>query len=101
MRSVLATLLMLGLVFAVPAYAGEGEAAPPPPPKKKDAPAGPPPSGLTGATLPHCDPGKYPANMQCKPSPPNYYAPSGVLYPIACPAGKTSPYGSRSLMDCK
>jgi hypothetical protein len=39
--------------------------------------------------------------MQCKPSPPNYYAPSGVLYPIACPAGKTSPYGSRSLMDCK
>jgi hypothetical protein len=68
---------------------------------KNDVPAGPPPPGLTGAVMPHCDPGKYPANMQCKPSPPNFYAPAGAQYPIACPAGKKSPYGSRSAMDCK
>jgi hypothetical protein len=100
MRHMLTIMLLAGLTLSYPAYAEE-EAPPPPPKKSKDAPAGPPQPGLTGAVLPHCDPGKYPANMQCKPSPPNFYAPAGAKFPVPCPTGKSSPYGSRSANDCK
>ena len=69
------------------------------PKKPKPYPAEGP--GLRGATLPHCSPGEYSAGYICKPSPPNYYAPVGSLYPQACPVNTFAPSGSQSKSQCK
>ncbi len=80
---------------------GAAEASAPPPPVEKPAPVkkGPPP-GLTGNTVPQCDAGKYPAGGFCRPSPPDFYVPSGATYPVACPPGSKAPAGSRSAAAC-
>ncbi len=72
------------------------------PPKPVEAPKPKParPAGLTGNTVPKCEAGTYAAGNICKPSPPGFYVPSGATYPLACPAGKSSPAGSRSPGEC-
>jgi hypothetical protein len=82
-------------VLTAPSYANEPAPAPKPEPKKPERP-----STLVGNAIPHCDAGKYSAGNFCRPSPPNYYVPSGARYPMACPKGSTAPAGSRALTEC-
>ncbi len=77
-------------------YAGEHD-APAPKPVAKPVTK---PSGLTGAALPHCDPGLYVAGGICKQSPPNHYLPVGENYPKPCPRGTYAPAGSKSESYC-
>ena len=81
---------------AAPVYASspKPEAEPPPKPKPMK------PSNLTGNALPKCEAGTYAAGHICKPAPPGFYAPSGGLYPVACPENMTSKSGSRSQSEC-
>ena len=94
----LGVALLFGAVLSLATSAMANE----PPPKKPDANAAkpPPPSGLTGNVLPHCDLGYYPAGNICKPAPPGFYAGPNARYPTVCPAGKTSAYGARGTSEC-
>ena len=89
----------VGFLFLVSysSLAVASEPPPPPPPTPKPAK----PSGLTGNLVPFCEIGTYPAGNKCKPAPPGFYAPPNAKYPIACPSGMTSPYGSRGPGECK
>ena len=78
-----------------PAVAAEQKLAEPP---AKPKPAKP--SSLTGNALPKCEAGTYSAGNICKPAAPGFYAPSGTLFPVACPNDMTSKAGSRSQSDC-
>ena len=96
MRCYLRTCLTL-VAISVSATVTLANEPPPPPPEK---PKPQKPSGLVGNMLPQCEAGTFPAGNICKPAPVGYYAPSGTKFPVACPDGKTSPYGSRSLSEC-
>ena len=78
------------------AQASEPKPAAEPPPKPKPSK----PSSLTGNALPKCEAGTFAAGNLCKPAVPGFYAPSGALYPVACPEGMTSKSGSRSQSEC-
>lgn len=87
-----------GLVWALftgPGLASEPKPAEPPPKPKPSKP-----SSLTGNALPKCEAGTYPAGNICKPAAPGFYAPSGTLFPVACPNDLTSKAGSRSQSEC-
>lgn len=79
----------------LPAAAAEQKPADPP-----AKPKPPKPSALTGNALPKCEAGTYPAGNVCKPAAPGFYAPSGTLFPVACPNELTSKAGSRSQSEC-
>lgn len=99
MRS-LALLFLIGIGMACLAQGSALAATPPAPPVEKKAPP-PKPSSLIGNARPHCVPGTYVAGNFCKPSPPGFYAPAKSVYPLRCPAGTSSPAGSRGLSECK
>jgi hypothetical protein len=87
-----------GLLWALalaPAFAAEQKPAEPPAKPKPSKP-----SSLTGNALPKCEAGTYPAGNICKPAAPGFYAPSGTLFPVACPNDLTSKAGSRSQSEC-
>ncbi|MBU3730140.1 MAG: hypothetical protein FGM26_01180 [Beijerinckiaceae bacterium] len=75
-------------------------ASEPKPPADPPKPKPTKPSSLTGNALPKCEAGTFAAGNICKPAVPGFYAPSGAVYPIACPEGMTSKSGSRSASEC-
>ena len=89
--------LVVGLSMG-PGPAWAAETKPPAEPAPKPKPSKP--SSLTGNALPKCEAGTFAAGNICKPAVPGFYAPSGALYPVACPEGMTSKAGSRSQSEC-
>lgn len=99
-RSIFPVLLLaVGVTLSgapSPVSASEPKPAAEPAPKPKPSK----PSSLTGNAVPKCEAGTYAAGNICKPAAPGFYAPSGTVFPVACPEGMTSKSGSRSQSEC-